>query len=226
MLTLLSYNIFFGKKVDQVLNWLTTRKLPDIVCFQEFPMTALSELQKLLDLHNYNCNFTSATVDKNGIYGELTAYNTNKLHLLDSKSVNLGEIRLEKIVNRHLARKTALMTVFKELTLINIHLGALTTNKKRLSQLQIIMDKLPNNNKPCVVVGDYNYSNLTGLKRLLSFMAKYGFEKAVNKVRTHRLFLMPQQIDYLFYKNLEVKKLEVLNIKLSDHYPLLASLLV
>ena len=42
------------------------------------------------------------------------------------------------------------------------------------------------------------------------------------KTHTHKLFFLGQQLDYVFYKNLTLKNIEVKDVKFSDHFPISA----
>src|SRR5579871_3824756 len=96
MLSVLTYNIRFGKRLDEIMDWVASHKESfDIICFQEFPLAKLDIFLKLIANH-YDYQFSQNFIRKKKTFGELTVFNTEKLQLIDSKTVTLGPSRLER----------------------------------------------------------------------------------------------------------------------------------
>ncbi|MDO8609165.1 MAG: endonuclease/exonuclease/phosphatase family protein [bacterium] len=225
MLNVLTYNIQFGKKLSQILHWLTTLKpFPDIICLQEFPLDKQNELMKLSNLTGNKSVCVESMKIKNNSYGQVTIYNSTKLNIVKHTDVNLGNTRLEKILSRQHNGRNAMIARFtyknKEFDLINTHLTAIHLNKTRRKQIHVIMNSINSKSEmvSTIFLGDLNYSSLLRQSRLIDLMKEYGFDNAFS-IKTHKLFFLRHQLDYVFYKKCSVLKPEVLKINYSDHYP-------
>lgn len=226
MIELISYNIHFGKTLGKIVSWIKkAERKPDIVCFQEFPETKLEEFKKTLEEISYSFVFAPSFSKKKITYGELTAFNTKMLKLKRSKIIELGESKLERAIYRHKSHKSSLITEFeqegKTFAVANVHLVILALHGSRKKQLAATIDEIKKS-MPSLIVGDYNYSKVFGRKRgLLKFMHDYGYTMAGERAITHRIWKIPQQIDYAFYKGLKLREAKVGRVKYSDHYPIL-----
>jgi endonuclease/exonuclease/phosphatase family metal-dependent hydrolase len=225
MIELVSYNIHFGKTLGKITSWIKKAETkPDIVCFQEFPENRVEEFRKAMADISYSCVFAPAFSKKKVFYGELTAYRST-LRLVRSEVIELGEHKIDRAVFRHKSHRSSLITEFKKgnktFAVVNVHLVLLAMHKSRKKQLALTISKM-NKKMPSLIVGDYNYSKVFGRKRgLLSFMQELGYTMAGERVITHRIWKIPQQIDYAFYKDLEVEETKVGRVKYSDHFPIL-----
>jgi len=102
MISVLAYNIHFGKKIDQIEKWLF--KNPgkfDVICLQEFPFDEDSSFLKTLKEHGFDYKFAPSSFltkpfRKKLRYGELTAFKKDKLELVDNVVIKLGTNFLEK----------------------------------------------------------------------------------------------------------------------------------
>ena len=233
MLKILSYNIEWGRKVDEAGEWIMNlNPAPDIICLQEIPQNKVPSLKKSFENHGYDCKYAPAYTDHEIVYGELTAYNTKKVTLVFSKVVELGSSIVARLVSQHNSRYTSLLTVFKHknktFIIINIHLLPFVLNGKRRKQLGIAIEALTllrYINIASLIVGDYNYSSLIGRKGLIKFMATHGFSiGGKKKVITHKKWRIKHQTDYVFYRHCTVKNLLSEKVKFSDHYPIFFNL--
>ncbi len=224
MLTLLSYNIQFGRRLTQIIEWLAAHKHKcEIICFQEFPE---SKIKQVLDRigtewgHAFAPAFTKARIK----YGELTLFNNQALTLIKEQIVFLGASRLELLISRHTAHRSGLLTSFRyknsTILVVNVHLACISQNNLRLKELQLIL-KYIGDQKKAVIVGDFNYSSWTGRRKLYRFMRTFQFESAGEMI-THRLFKLPQQLDYVFARNVAIGEVASQRLPFSDHYPIFA----
>lgn len=227
MLSVLTYNIQYGRKLSSIIQWLNSlEKLPDILCFQEFPDP--TSLRLLLGLRgareNYDLRFVQSLIKKRKFYGQLTLYNKKILTLIKHTDVHLGNSKLEKILSFQSKGRNALITSFryknKVFELINAHLTAFHLNETRRRQILMIMDSIKEGTEkiPTIFLGDLNYSSLLRQSKLIDLMKKYGLENAFS-LKTHKLFFLRHQLDYVFYKNCQIVNPEVIKINYSDHYP-------
>lgn len=240
MVRLLSYNILFGKKLPRITSWIhhehTHDKPFDIMCFQEFPERAISSFIRSLKICTPNifshALFAPAIYKGHQVFGQLTLFNHKKLALSSSKTLFLGTSKIERYVFklwRTRTKRNSLIAHFHALTrkraftVVNTHLTTLAFNTHRINQLTRILAEL-NGQNSSLIVGDFNYTSLIRLGRLIRFMKMHLFENASHRLRTHRLFYIPQQLDYIFTRGLHVKTVRTQRLTFSDHYPLMASI--
>src|SRR5438046_1665928 len=124
MLSVIVYNIRYGRKLQQIAEWITiSNKKFDIICFQEFPLAELDSFLKVIK-KRYDYRFSQAFILKEKKYGQLTLFNKNKIQLLDGKAIALGPSILERTKKR--GERSSLLTRFKyndkEFILANTHL--------------------------------------------------------------------------------------------------------
>lgn len=230
MIDLISYNIEWGKKLEEAGEWIMglTPK-PDIFCLQEIPNRRLTSFKKVLEARGYSYKFAPSFTKKGVTYGQLTAYKKARINLVFSQIVDLGTSLISRIISGHNSKWRSLITVLqvekKNFIVVNVHLLPHALNGRRRKQLELAIEalKLLNFlNIPTLIVGDYNYSSLTGRKGLVRFMAKHGFKSAHRKkMITHKKWRIKHQTDYVFTKNCKVKSIKSDTIKFSDHFPIL-----
>lgn len=223
MITLLSYNIELGKRIAPIYNWIQSlSRLPDIFCFQEFPVVAIETLHGIIG-SKYQSIFVSSIVKRKRVYGQLTLYNSGRFQLKNSRVIHLPRgLGESKIFLRNVHRRS-LTTQFttrknKTFTLSNVHLVFAGSNALRLHQLKSIVRTEKDNRH--LVVGDYNYTSRLSNRPLFKTMATYGFTSALSGP-THRLLGVPQQLDYVFYKNIAAVTAKILAPRFSDHLPIM-----
>lgn len=233
-LTLLSYNIYFGRKLHAIADWIRRREKTDgtfdIICFQEFPYDQLTRFMSNRP-KNSDYRFTPSIFIKKRRFGHLTIWRKNKLHLIQDTELFLGDSRIEKKVSQLLRRSTkrhSLLTLFQtsshdNLMVANTHLTAIALNGHRISQLRTICQEVTSY-RHVLIVGDLNYTSALPRFSLRRLIKKYHFEDATKKIKTHRLLLMKHQLDYIFSRGVMVKRTAVKQLPFSDHYPLMASL--
>jgi endonuclease/exonuclease/phosphatase family metal-dependent hydrolase len=232
-LSVLAYNIHFGRKLDKIENWLL--KDPekfDVICLQEFPFQKGTEFIEKFKKYGYDYKFASSSyltkifLSRGDRHGELTLFNSKKLKLVDDKIIKLGANFLEKRF-RVSGQKTSLLTIFKckdkKIVMANSHLVCYAPNSRRINQISKIIKKvqsLGDDSKfSTVILGDFNYTSRFRQKKLIEFMAKNNLTNAY-KAHTHKYLFIPQQVDYVFYNNCEVRGVKIgKKIKFSDHYP-------
>src|SRR5450759_3047878 len=97
MLSVLAYNIHFGKKIDLIEKWLLKNPTRfDIMCLQEFPFCKESSFLEKLEKHGFDYKFAPSSFltkprgNKNQ-YGELTVFNKSRLELLDLSLIHISE---------------------------------------------------------------------------------------------------------------------------------------
>jgi endonuclease/exonuclease/phosphatase family metal-dependent hydrolase len=227
MLSVLAYNINYGKKLNLIQRWLLKRLDEfDIICLQEFPFYEGAQFLETLAKYSFDYRFAPSISGKNKLYGELTLYRKSKLKLMDEKIVKLGTNLLETRFRRK-GQRTSLLTVFKyknkKFVLANSHLVCFALNSKRINQISKIIKnvKLIGNHSAfsTVILGDFNYTSRIRQKKLIEFMEKNDLLNAY-KTHTHKFFFIRQQLDYVFFNDCEIENVEIgKKIKYSDHSP-------
>ncbi len=233
MLSVVSYNIKYGKRLAEITSWLSSLPVQlDIICFQEFPIKRLSLLFNNLPKDTYDYKFASGFIKRGTDYGQLTVFNTKKIQYKSHKVSTYPHTFFEKALFKLKGERSSLIINFtsdnKQFRIANTHLVCLALNKRRrkhLEDIQKILSQMPHAKKvPAIILGDLNYTSLIGQNAFISFMERFGFQNAIRGVKTHRLFLMPHQLDYVFYNNCSIIDIEVIKTNFSDHYPLFFTL--
>ena len=228
MLSVLTYNIYLGRNLDQILEWIVS--LPkefDIICFQEFPKSQIKTLQEYLKHFDYDFQFATSFKRKGRDFGELTLTNKKKLSIIETNIITLGHSIVEKKVLGLRRERTSLITKLRynntTILLANTHLAAYTINAKRREQLSKVIEIIDvdkkNKDIPNIILGDFNYSSLFRQGKFLKFVANKGFLNAHTNI-THNLFsLTTHQLDYILYKNCKISDIQIERLSFSDHFP-------
>jgi endonuclease/exonuclease/phosphatase family metal-dependent hydrolase len=231
MLSLFSYNILRGKKLTKILEWYRLNRIQfDVICFQEYPEDKIKEFINLLPKNEYDYKFSPGFKfspglnNRHRIYGQVTVFNKTKLKLMSTRIVNLGTSKIEKRLFHNDVERSALIThfVYKEAPFLiaNCHLTPLTFNKRRLNQLDLIFSHIRKDDI-ALIVGDFNYPSVRS-SGLIKFMSDNDFENGTINLKTHKLFFIRQQLDYIFSKGCALEHSAIHSIKFSDHFPLVA----
>jgi endonuclease/exonuclease/phosphatase family metal-dependent hydrolase len=225
MITILSYNIEYGRKLDEIISWINSlENLPQIICFQEFPEKELEDLKSRKFFKEQNLFFAKGLSSKGEFFGELTIVDSSVIKLSETKYLDFGPDHVESVFKRKIIKRSAIITEFKykgkEFSLANVHLTPVALHGKRRKQLsKVIQDSVIERS---IIVGDFNYSSLFNKNGLITFMDKHGYILAGENLITNKYkYKIPQQLDYVFYKNLKHIKTQVFDLSFSDHFPVI-----
>lgn len=227
-MTVLSYNVEYGLKLTEIYKWIKTLdKKPQIICFQEFPEDELSNLDKNKIFPDQTICFTKGLTSKGKYFGELTIFDSSEIKLISNINLDFRFNGIENLYGRKKIKRSAIITTFKkeniEFSLANIHLTPFSLHGLRRKQLEEVIASIQKDKS--IILGDFNYSSLLNRNGLISFMEKYFYKIAGEKLVTNKYkYKIPQQLDYIFYKNLKVNNVDVLNLPYSDHFPIIADL--
>jgi endonuclease/exonuclease/phosphatase family metal-dependent hydrolase len=232
MISVLAYNIHFGRKLNLIEKWLLKDPTRfDVICLQEFPYSDDSKLLLELRKHGFEFKFAPSSYLTKPLrskqpFGELTLYRKSKVKLTDHKIVKLGANFLEKRFRRG-GEKTSLLTVFryknKKVAMANSQLVCYAPNSRRINQLAKIIKNIKkignHSNFSAVILGDFNYTSRIRQRKLIEFMSENELANAY-KAHTHKYFFIPQQVDYVFYNGCLVESVKInKKVKYSDHSP-------
>lgn len=135
----------------------------------------------------------------------------------------------------------------QKLVIYNTHLAVFETNGARVRQLKKILNFTDAHKKlSLLIAGDFNYAPYQR-KHLERLMRKHGLREATKSInytfqitkdgkfekfgflqriilKVVHLFNRDRlKIDYMFYKNLRLKKITRIEVRFSDHFPILAT---
>jgi endonuclease/exonuclease/phosphatase family metal-dependent hydrolase len=228
MLRLVTYNILFGRRLHKIIPWIGSLVAADIICLQEFPKIRLSEFLHAIPKGTYGHRFTQSFVRKKKTFGELTLFRQKKLRLLRARKLSLRIRPMEKEITS--MARTCFLTTFsfgsKKITVANTHLPVLAVNRTRYKQIQLIADHLAACRHATVIAGDFNLHSIKMNKKLIAFMRGFGFHTTLKRLATHRVGIIKHQLDYVFGAHCKILNLEAPRVKFSDHYPVIAEVLL
>lgn len=233
--SLLSYNLLYNRahhNLDKVLSSIK----PDILCVQEIS-TAEANL-KHVEQYGYKlADYSNSFVKKDLILGVATFYNPKAFSFTDSRSFDLPRSVYEFmrfVVSNNLSRRTVLKTEFstkkggKRVTIYNLHLPPFATNNVRDKQIKNTFEEmqLAKKTAPVVISGDFNYPY--GRRKFEQMIHKYKLQEATNNIfytletRILRVLSIKLKLDYILYKNIAHISTEKVQMRHSDHFPILS----
>jgi len=158
-----------------------------------------------------------------------------------------------RILLRFNNQKTILKTDFihkqtrKKLSVCNIHLYVIGSNELRIKHINKALKSLGLSKKESLIIcGDFNYFPYRR-KRLEKIMARYHLKEATKDIGQtikfhhdglsekfsfferffsrfiNKMFADGLKIDYVFYRGLRLKKTERIDVRFSDHYPIIST---
>jgi endonuclease/exonuclease/phosphatase family metal-dependent hydrolase len=232
--TVLTYNLLYNTAATYVEEVLVKHS-PDIIFFQEI-LTDEQSLEQITRLGYRLADFSNSFIRGSRIFGVATFYKPSRVSLANSEIFSLPSSLyqfLTYIVNNKRYPRTVLKNEFivkengHKVTTYNIHLTPVATNGLRMKQIYNTFSDLDLSSRdPVLIAGDFNYPY--GRRRFESMIADYGLKEATNNVYfTHErrilgLFSIRLKLDYILYKNMEVVSNTKIELKHSDHYPILS----
>ncbi len=233
--SILTYNLFFHKGEGDIQN-IIDKYQPDVICLQEVANDA--SLENTLKINGYKIAHKSASFYKHKIvYHILTCFNKSSTTLDISEYFNLPTSLYEKML-KFMSKKqfprTFTKTTFrknsKRITIFNSHLSSWATDIERVRQLTKIFRQTRAYTHPTLITGDFNYPY--GRKRLENIISQYNLKEATSSIdytlQTKFLGFIPirMKLDYILYKNMNLKSIKLLEQKNSDHLPILAEFVI
>lgn len=242
--TIVTYNIFDGRNTDKIINNILEliQGGASLICLQEVRQSYRNiEFAKLLAERlpkRFNAQYFLEDDDNWFDYGLGILWDTSVLssptfhqlplprqdHLTLWNKLFYWSLGLEpKIIKR--GALVATFTLGQEkIRIINLHLDFQGGNNHRANQLKSLTDYLAPE-APVdyeIICGDFNSLGIFKKKEKIMSLEKQlgnGFKSTLTTPYNSALI---QQLDYIFVKNLNVRKAEISKLKGSDHYPLLA----
>lgn len=233
-LTVLTYNILFGKAVSLLPELCSTYK-PDVVCLQEFEISvdAIAEVEKQ---GYYLADYSHSFFKYFRLYGLATFYNKKTLKPKDGEVITLSRSFYEMILfffPRVNKQRTVLKTTFihsesySEFDVYNLHLTFHGTNQTRRKQLACTMRAIKEAAKERIIVaGDFNYPYHR--KSLEKVITDNGLKEATSNLfytvesKILGLFRIRLKSDYILYRGFTHLETIRDGNRSSDHFPLIA----
>ncbi len=211
-ITLLTYNIHRGRDsnnkytLNQMIQFINESNA-DVICLQEVLSSQSIKIGLATETYSY---FEPNVVTPISAYG-LGIY--SKYPIIESNHVRLTSSN-EKIGFLHAVLK---VDNEKKLNVINVHLGL--NSYERNIQISEILDYVNKLDGETVVLGDFNQTNVY-LENLVDVAQHHNLENI------HSYSALDARIDYIFITDNKVycSHYSVLEIDLSDHYPVLGKI--
>jgi endonuclease/exonuclease/phosphatase family metal-dependent hydrolase len=226
MIRVLTYNIEFGKNLEEIYKWLASQDQEiDIICLQEFPEKELVNINKIAFLRISKYFYSRGLLRNKEQLGQLIIIKNPDFKMINENKIEIGVDNLERFYKKEPTKRSALSLIIEykgiKFIIVNVHLSAMALNKTRKEQIAEIFKNIED--IPTIILGDFNYSSLIKRNELVKFMSLNNFIEAGEKMITN-LYKgkISQQLDYVFYKNLILENIEVKDVKFSDHYPIFA----
>lgn len=223
-LTVLTYNVQAGKRIDKIVDWLNRLPDTDVLCLQEFPKDKIEECVRLLGRVPYGHMFAEAFTFRKRIFGEFTLYRTDRIKNAKFETVSLGINKIERrILKTTVPRSYLILTGSisgRKIVVVNVHIVALAVNAVKFKQVMHMIEYLLPLRSPQVLLGDFNISSILGKKRLIGLFKKSGYMMHPKKIATHRVGLIRHQFDYVFARNCMIVDQVAERVKFSDHFPI------
>lgn len=225
-ITIMTFNVQFGKRLDYIIHWLRQAPGQDIVCFQEFPEDRIVYFINELNNLSYGYRFARSLLRRHRVYGELTLFRTPDFRCTRSTVIEFGINRIEgRLFKGSFPRNCLICTLLNKKKIFvvgNAHMSALALNRLKYKEAELVVRMLESRRYPSVILGDFNISSVLGKGKLVRLMEKYGFVTEKRRLSTHRIAVVRHQFDYIFAKRCEVANMTVQKVRFSDHYPVFA----
>ncbi len=227
---------------------------PDIICFQEFYIDNLSQINRLFPKYKYKHHqffkLNNGKYFGNLIISRLPIRNKGQVKFGENmKGTNLSIYadvdisgKLVRIYNNHLESYNISITSLSRRTksvddilensvrddIIDVHEKMLSSFKKRAKQVNMIIEDIQNCPIPTIICGDFNDTPMSFTYHKLKKDHKDSFKESGKGFGASFAPLWPfVRIDYiLFQKEFKSSLHNTHKIKLSDHYPVSANIII
>ncbi len=123
------------------------------------------------------------------------------------------------------ANKYKIQGMDKELILLNIHAINFVSKAKFESHITKSLELIKNHNGPVIFVGDFNTWSDARYEILLKLTSAAGL-KHYNDFKRPTGEGMHSDLDHFFGRGIKVNKIEMLDLRSSDHFPILADVTI
>lgn len=226
-------NCFSGQIREKLLRFLAKEKdSTDIFCFQEVSVSLQKEFENLLN--DFKSVFEEGFLlsDCNEIAGQSVFYN-KKFKFIHSEKILLHELKSNDI---GFYLKVIYEFLGKQILIGNVHgtaqPGSKTDTEVRLNQSNLIINASKDDVDYKILGGDLNLLRTT---KSIQLFDKNGYKNLINdfnikatrnnvaweRFKNDPNFVKQYDSDYIFTKGVTAKELNVPNVEISDHEPLI-----
>ncbi|MEK7070909.1 MAG: endonuclease/exonuclease/phosphatase family protein [Patescibacteria group bacterium] len=233
--SILTYNLLLNKAAKELEQIIGSHN-PDFLFFQELA-TDDKNLRTIEKLNYRLADYSNSFMRWGKIYGVATFYKPQTFNLINSTSFSLPSSLYQMItfiIKNKKNPRTVLRNEFqckkngKFITTYNIHLTPVATNTLRLKQIINTFHDLHLSKKNSIIIaGDFNYPY--GRKKFETIIQKYKLKEATNNIdytlerKILKTFSIKLKLDYVLYKNIKIASNKKIQVKYSDHYPILST---
>jgi len=223
--TVISYNISYGKKIDQALSEIMeiqSQNGLDILLLQEMDEVGTERIARELQ---WNYIYYPATVEPkyHRNFGNAVL---SRWPILDTKKIILPHISLSDRMKRIATRATIRVSDF-ELCAYSLHTEPVFILPHfKEHQCTAVLNDIPADAKFAIVAGDYNSFTQVNIRRLEKYYRQAGFVRASKGCRyTFVRFGLKMPPDHIFTKGFVVKETgKLAGASASDHLPVWVTL--
>ncbi|MET7027979.1 endonuclease/exonuclease/phosphatase family protein [Sediminicola luteus] len=215
---------------DQIIDFVKEED-PDILCFQEFSRIRNRQLK------HYPYHYITSPSEKNksiqAIYSKYPIITKGSLGFPDtSNNAIYVDIKYNKdtirVYNLHLQSLKVIPkaeAISKEPS-SRLYRRLSKTFMNQQKQAEIVFEHSENIAYKKIICGDFNNNQFSNVYHIIKGEMKDTFEKlGTGYGRTYNFEYYPVRIDFIFVdKDLEVKAHKNYDVKLSDHFPVMASI--
>jgi len=219
-LTLLSWNVakLSGKPVFRsVIGGLLEQTPINLVLLQE----ARTFQKEEFDLHGYSWSMSPNIQTRKELFGVMSAFNVR----CDQSTPFISQ-RQELMLATH---KSALVTHHPvkgggDLLVVNVHAINFVFNQYFYEEMASISQLIAHHKGPLIIAGDFNTWNLKRINHLRALMTRLGLREVEFTDKQHIKCFLSHPLDYVFYRGLRVEQASAIDVAISDHNPVLATL--
>jgi vancomycin resistance protein VanJ len=238
-ISVISYNV----RLFNVFNWSPSKTVkedivafiqkekPDILCLQEYTRGTPVKFE---GYYSFNATYTKIAKGGLAIYSRFPIINSGSLEFpnTSNNAIFMDVVKLKdtlRIYNLHLQSsgiKTDVANLKKESS-GEIFKQVSTTFKAQQEQVELFLKHKSKCTYKTIITGDFNNTAYSYIyKEIKGDDFNDTFEEAGNGFgRTYDFKFFPLRIDYILTdKNITVNSFNTYDIKLSDHYPIKATL--
>lgn len=217
--TLLCWNVAkrtLQSSYQEYLHSMIENEKLDILLLQEVK----KEITKELKISDYSYVLSPNIQTKRYVFGVLSAF---KISCEDEHSLLTQKRELRYATHKVTLITKHKITSEKELLMVNLHAINFVNNSDFQNELQSIKSAIKFHQGAMIVAGDFNTWNLRRVKMLRTFTHELSLHEVSFSDNSKVKKVFSNSLDYIFYRDLELINSKVIESKISDHNPIIAT---
>jgi len=225
------YDWLPSKTVKNNILELVSTEAPDVLCLQEYP---ISHRVKLESYYSFNAEYTKGIKGGQTVFSKFPIVNSGSLEFPNTfnNAIFVDIVKQKdtiRVYNFHLQSSGigADVDKLKDETSGHLFKQVGSTFKAQQEQVEIFLAHKSKSHYKTIVTGDFNNTAYSYIYRKVKGDDLIdAFEEAGNGFgRTYDFKFFPMRIDFILVdKNFTVNGFKTFDVKLSDHYPIKATL--